>query len=245
LRPLGVGGVAGVIFEQFRHFTSFVLRWAPVARFSIDGAMAVPAFLPLAGLLCLPVLARRHRELALLAALSVLGCVAFLCLFYHSEVRYFFPCLPLLLLSLAFTLGRLRLVGWALGAVFLILSVSAFARLPIPGPKEDPCADIIAELPSLTAPDERILTFRPSALTWWTRREAVVVPGGGRDPILEIARRYRTRWILAEPWVFRTATARTLKHLEDHRDSALEIVTARRNQRCRLYRLDGLPQRSP
>jgi hypothetical protein len=181
---------------------------------------ALPPLLAALGLLGVGIHARRLPELAALVACTILGAGAVIGLLWHVEPRYFLFLAPLYAVAVAGLVSRVSRrpaldtsgvpVAWALGALALLATgtqlvhfAAAAAKAEhisrsVPPRPPNPCGGALDFLRRETEAQDRILTFDPWLVSWETGREAIMIPSGGVEPMIRVARHYGADWLLLQ-----------------------------------------------
>jgi len=250
---IGWSEVFAIQWEQVERFAraAFLPPRGPLARSIVSPWTLAPLGLA-TGLLHL----RQQRVFGALVLASVLGSVAFVSLLYHFEARYFAMLGPLFAVSVAGVvawgqavrprrgaLSRLaRLAAWALVAVLVLQSGLLLARMQqralIRLAASGPCPGAVEWIRSKTPADDAVLVLHPATNAWLLERPAIMIPTGGLEEILEVARRYDARWMLGHRSMIRPYTGRYVAELGDVRGDGYSIETVFQGARCRVHRLD-------
>ncbi len=228
LGSIGSERVISVIRDQLEVFARAVLSPTPV--FAVDplNRLMAPGFLSLLALLALAIHARRRPRFAVLATLSLLGSVGFICGIWHYEIRYFTQLVPLFAISISGSIvpkesfaqpRRQTAFAMALsatGLAIVALSVGLFARslqtIPLFGGAAA-CSRALAWIRSETAPNDRILTIDPWTTTWETQRASIVVPFGPREDVEKVIAWYHPTWLLVQPRLLRPRSTQRIQEM--------------------------------
>ncbi|HYY06589.1 MAG TPA: glycosyltransferase family 39 protein [Candidatus Limnocylindria bacterium] len=253
LQTIGWHRVIGMVGAEVSRFLRTILRLRPLAAGNPLSTLMAPAFLPALALCGIPLYARRMPAMTGLFVGSLVASVGFICLLYTALVRYFSMLIPLFALWAGGVLAygpRLGVAGWPgwllrmssvlLGGGILALSGAGFisAQRALGGlPELNVCPRAVGWLAARTRPDERIMTFDPWFVAWAADREAIMIPSGGVEAIVGVARRYGARWMLAHAARNRPLTSEVVMGIEGR---AGDLRTTRRfdDGLCRVYQLD-------
>lgn len=252
---LGWKALPGIALGEVAKLVEHVFRWPSAAN-----ALAAPQGLtPLAlGLPSILVHARRHARFAALCGLAVLGSVVFVCGFHHVEDRYFAMLIPLLWVSLAGAVAdgwRTRVGGWrgraargaALAGLGAALALAApvvpamLARAALVRYAPAPCGAAFDWLRQHSEPGDRVLAFNPWLVAWYSGREAVKVPSGGRAEIERVVQHYGTRWILITPTFSLRGTQHELRAMAARPSPGFHASRVSASEGCQLFELRPAP----
>jgi hypothetical protein len=253
LASIGWRNVLEIMRAHFVGFLQAAFGLLPLFESDPLRRLTTPAFVSALGILTIPTHLRRSREFAVICGVAVLGTVAFVCC-VHMEARYLSPFVPLLSVSLSGAMleransgrrggrGALRRVLWGVALVGIVgMSCVAFARevsrVTTVEPPRAVCSDAVAWLRDQAEPTGPILTFDPWGLSWDLDRSSVVIPSGGTEPLLKVARHYGASWLVLQPTIGRKATYEAVKALLKRPQSGLRAELAFDGVRCDVLRL--------
>jgi hypothetical protein len=152
---------------------------------------------------------RRQPRFVALFVLTLLATVALVCCIWHVEWRFFSPLLPFFAISFADlvvrAVGAIGLGRWlspalslaaVSGVAVLVFRVySSPAQQVIPQDRWGGCLAWVEQHMPIDSP---ILAFDPWSITWYTDRPSVLIPWGRSRAVVEVARRYRTDWLVVQ-----------------------------------------------
>jgi 4-amino-4-deoxy-L-arabinose transferase-like glycosyltransferase len=207
------------------------------------------------GLVALPLVAALRPRFAALAALALLGAIAFICGLYHVEERYFVAFVPLFAVGVGGVVARsiqglgrgwirlaVRGTGVAIAAVIAILTArstlvwsnpEALAFFGHPGA----CVDGAIWVRENTPADTRVLSLNPWLIHWWSERPTLMIPSGRPRDVMKVARHYDAHIVFDHKTLGFPRTQIVIDGLLDTPPRGLESELLFEAPGCRVHRL--------
>ena len=177
------------------------------------------------------------------------GLVAFVCVLYHAEHRYFAPLIPLVAVVVSGAIVRpvatlfghvnshmRRVLPPALALTLIGIAASSLAELASIAPEEE-CLPVYEWIRESTPSTARVLGVAPAKAAWYAERAGIMLPSGDVDDLVAIARRYDVEWLVSRPVLVSTSGTVTAARVGRSGAPPLNAVKVVGHRACTLYRL--------